>query len=393
MVGASLACALKDQPLRIALVEAVPIQSDSQPSYDDRGLVIAPASQRILYGLGVWDALQADATPIERIHVSDKGHFGFTHLDAESANLPALGHVVVARAIGQALVTAIHSQDNLDFLCPARVGQVELHPDYVQVEIADADQRRQVTTRLIIVADGAQSSVRGQLGIQVREHDYQQTAIVANVSPERAHANTAYERFTSTGPLAVLPLTSQRCVVVWAVARDTADALLARDDIEFLNELTRRFGNRLGRFLKVGRRRSYPLKLIVAEEQAGPRHVVIGNAAHTIHPNAAQGLNLGLRDAAALAEQIVDALRQGQDPGDTAVLRTYAVQRHADHRRVIRFSDGLARLFYNDILPFVVGRNLAMLAVDLVPPLKRGLMRQAMGLEGRQPRLARGLPL
>jgi 2-octaprenyl-6-methoxyphenol hydroxylase len=393
MVGASLASALGGERLKLGLVEAVPFQSDSQPSYDDRGLVLAPASQRVFAGIGIWPDLSRNVTPIRRIHVSDRGHFGFTHLDAAELGVSALGHVAVARDIGQALLSRLAALDNVDLLCPARLESVEIHPDYAEATVSEGDHTRTLTTRLLIAADGSNSRIRELLNIEADLKDYRQTAVVANVTPERAHDFTAYERFTSTGPLAVIPSTGQRCVVVWGVRTEEAEPLLALDDETFLKKLTERFGGRLGRFLKVGRRRAYPLRLIRPHRQVGPRFALIGNAAHAIHPNAAQGLNLGLRDVATLAEVLAEASRAGKDPGNEALLQTYADRRQHDHWQTIALSDGLTRLFYNDFPPLVVTRNLAMLAIDLIPPLKRDLVRRAMGLTGHQPRLVRGLSL
>ena len=393
MVGASLASALGGEQLRLAVAEAVPFQSDNQPSYDDRGLILAPSSQRVFAGIGLWQELAPRVTPIHRIHVSDRGHFGFTHLDAEAMGMSALGHVAVARDIGQALLSRMAALDNVDLLCPTRLVAVTIHPQFVEATVDDGTYCRTLTARLLIAADCSNSRIRELLHIESDYKDYRQTAVVANVTPERPHDNTAYERFTSSGPLAIIPLTGQRCVTVWGARTDETELLLTLDDETFLQKLTERFCGRLGRFLKVGRRRAYPLKLIRARRQVGPRWVLIGNAAHGIHPNAAQGLNLGLRDVAVLAEILAEAGRAGKDPGIPEVLNTYPDRRRQDHWQTIALSDGLTRMFYNEFRPLVVTRNVAMLAIDLIPPLKRGLVRRAMGLTGYQPRLVRGLPL
>jgi 2-octaprenyl-6-methoxyphenol hydroxylase len=393
LVGASLACALATASLRIGVIEAVPFEQDLQPSYDDRGLVLAPASQRILSGLGLWAPIAAEATPIERIHVSDRGRFGFTRLKATEIGMSALGHVVVARTLGKALVARLSSHDTVDLLCPARLESLELQPAQVKVGISQEGRCLSLTTRLLVAADGGDSEVRRQFGIQTDIQDYRQTAVVANVTPERSHSNTAYERFTSTGPLAVLPLADQRCVAVWVVRTEQAVSLMALEEEAFLADLTARFGRRLGRFIRLGRRRSYPLRLTRATQQTGHRSVLIGNAAHTIHPNAAQGLNLGLRDVATLAELLIEAKRSGADLGGAELLRRYYAWRRPDQLETVGFSHGLAQLFYNDFLPLVVNRDLAMLAIDLIPPLKYKLMRRAMGITGHPPRLVRGLPL
>ncbi len=418
LVGASLACALTSAPVRIGVVEAVPPQAELQPSYDDRGLVLAPASQRILAGLGLWGTIAAEATPIERIHVSDRGRFGFTRMEAAQVGMPALGHVVVARTLGQALLARLSGCSTVDLLCPAHLTGVELQPAQVKVSLSLCGEGVSLTTRLLVAADGGDSEVRRLLGIQAEVRDYRQTAVVANVTPERSHRNTAFERFTSTGPLAVLPLggvrgegpppsptpvvrgregvgvrSEERCVVVWAVPTEEAPTLMSLAEGAFLEGLTERFGRRLGRFVKLGSRRSYSLRLIRARQQTGHRFAIIGNAAHTIHPNAAQGLNLGLRDVVTLAELLIEASRAGTDLGGAEVLSRYSAWRRRDHIETMGLSHGLAQLFYNDFLPLVISRDLMMLAIDLLPPLKWRLMRRAMGITGRQPRLVRGLPL
>jgi len=391
MVGASLACLLAGQGQQVALVEAVSPKASEQPSYDDRGLALSASSRRIFEAVGIWAALLPDAAPIRRIHVSDRGHFGFTRLDAAEAGVPALGHVVIGRSIGRALHERLHAVEGIEFLCPARVERVEMLGDRVRVAIEGTGGP--IEAGLLIAADGADSALRTQLGIETYVRDYRQTAIVANVTPERSHEFTAFERFTESGPLALLPLADRRCVSVWGAGAADAAELTALDDAAYGARLAERFGHRLGAFTKVGTRRSYPLRLVRARRQHVGRAVIIGNAAHAIHPNGAQGLNLGLRDVAALAEVFVDARRRGADPGAGETLSRYAAWRERDQRSVIAFSDGLTRLFYNDLAPVVWARDALMLATDLLAPLKRALIRRAMGLSGRQPRLVRGLPL
>jgi 2-octaprenyl-6-methoxyphenol hydroxylase len=235
--------------------------------------------------------------------------------------------------------------------------------------------------------------VREQLGIETAQWQYDQTAVIANITPERPHANTAYERFTDTGPLALLPLHDDRCALVWTVRTSQVDALMQLDDAAFLAALQERFGQRLGRLLKVGSRQAYPLNLMRARESVRARLALIGNAAHSLHPVAGQGFNLGLRDVAALADVTVEALRDGVDIGNAAVLQRYADARRRDQRGVIAFTDGLARIFANPLASVALARNLGLIAVDLLPPCKHFLSQRTMGLAGRLPRLARGLPL
>jgi 2-octaprenyl-6-methoxyphenol hydroxylase len=270
---------------------------------------------------------------------------------------------------------------------------VEIQPDVARALVRLDGQTVLLTARLLVAADGANSRVRQQLGIDALRWDYGQTAVIANVSPALPHGNTAYERFTAAGPLALLPMSEGRCAVVCTVDRRDRDAVLALDDAAFLAHLQDRFGDRLGRFRRVGQRQDYPLFMVKSREHARHRVAVIGNAAHTLHPIAGQGFNVGIRDVAVLAEVIIDAWRAGDDPGQLAVLERYANWRRWDQRRAIAFTDGLARLFVNPLPPLRLARNLGLLAFDLCPPVKRLLARQTMGLDGRLPRLARGLPL
>ncbi len=398
MVGASLACALRNQtldnrPIKIAVVEASAPSKNNPPSYDDRGLGIAPASQRILQGLGLWGKLKVEATPIKKIHISDRGHFATTRLSAEKMGAVQLGHIVIGRALGEVLQNSIDNSANIEFICPATVSNIEHQSDHISIDIQNPNKTKKITASLLIAADGGNSQVRKILGVEAETKEYDQTAIVTNVTPEIPHNNTAFERFTSTGPLALLPSSDQRCVVVWTTKTDQVDSIMQLEDPEFLDQLEKRFGRRLGKFLKMGQRRSYPMNLIKAKQLIGPRFAILGNAAHTIHPNAAQGLNLGLRDITQMAELIVDAARNNKDIGHPELLNTYAESRQKDHQQVIHFSDGLTKLFYNDNPVLITLRNLAMLGVEHFPPAKRALTRRAMGLSGEPPRLVRGLPL
>jgi 2-octaprenyl-6-methoxyphenol hydroxylase len=393
MAGASLACALTGRGLKIAVVEAVPLADAVQPSYDDRGLALSAASQRILEGIGVWPAVRINATPIEHIHVSERGGFGFTRIDADEFAVPALAHVAIARELGTALTARMRQAADCTVFCPAKLTGMSIGSERVEATLQTDGGERRLTASLLVGADGVESAVRRTLAIGVCEHDYHQTAIVANVTPSRPHLNTAYERFTPHGPVAMLPHKNDRCGVVWVQQTHDAAATMTLDDAAFLTGLQAQFGRRLGDLRTPGRRRAYPLKLLVAERVAGPRFALIGNAAHGIHPNGAQGFNLGLRDVAALAEVVVAARAAGADPGRETTMRLYADMRRADHKRTIRATDGLARIFYNDILPVKLLRNLSMVTIDMVPPLKQVLARGGSGLLGRQPRLVRGIPL
>jgi 2-octaprenyl-6-methoxyphenol hydroxylase len=393
MVGASLVRALAGQGLRIAVVEAVQFETRTEPGYDDRAIALASGTQRIFSGMRLWDRLEPEATAIHQIHVSDRGHFGFTRMDRAEEGLPALGYVVPARVLGQVLGDALRAIEAVDFYCPARLSNLYIEADTVTAEIQQDDAKLVLTAQLVVAADGTGSVVRERLGIPVSESDYGQTAVITNITPQLAHNHIAYERFTDTGPLAFLPMSEQRCAVVWTVETSAAEEVMALPDSEFLARLQKRFGYRLGRLERVGNRQAYPLRLIKAKEAVRHRLALVGNAAHTLHPIAGQGFNLGVRDIAVLAEVLVDALRAGLDPGELNVLQRYGNWRRADHRRVTAFTDGLARMFTLPLPALGAARGAGMLALDLVPPAKRLLTRLTMGRTGRVPRLARGLPL
>lgn len=393
MVGASLACALSDQPLRIAVAEAVTFDAPVQPSYDDRAIALAAGTRRIFEGMGLWPQLRDGLTAIHRIHVSDRGRFGFAHIDRREQRVEALGYVAPARVLGAGIGARLRELPAVDLICPARVESVQAGGERATVRLTTDDGSRDIRARLVVAADGAQSAVRAQLGIATRSWEYGQTAVVTNVTPQLDHAHVAYERFTDSGPLAVLPMGERRCAVVWTVPDGAVDEVMGLDDAGFLARLQERFGYRLGRLERVGKRHSYPLRLVRARESVRDRLALIGNAAHTLHPVAGQGFNLGLRDVAVLAEVIADALDGGEDIGAGAVLRRYADWRKSDHRRVIAFTDGLARMFVNPLVPVGLARDAGMVLLDLLPPAKRAFARLTMGRTGRLPRLACGLPL
>lgn len=394
LVGASLACALVGQDLRIGLVEAAPLPVSDHPGYDDRSIALAEGTRRIFQTLGLWEALAADATPIRQIHISERGSPGFAHLDRQEEGVAALGYVAEARRIGQALLARLPKLPGVELLCPARLDTVAIETDAACVTLRFPDGRTvERRARLLAAADGADSPVREQLGIAALRWNYGQQAVIANVTPARPHQNIAYERFTPEGPVALLPLSGHRCAVVCTVNDADAPAIMALDDAGFIAQLQARFGDRLGPFLRVGRRQAWPLFLLKAREYARSRVALIGNAAHTLHPIAGQGFNLGIRDVAALAEVIADAGRTGEDIGELNVLNRYADWRRWDQRQTVFFTDGLNRLFANPLPPLRVARALGLLAFDRLPLLKRRFARQAMGLDGRLPRLARGLAL
>ncbi|MBI2994637.1 MAG: 2-octaprenyl-6-methoxyphenyl hydroxylase [Gammaproteobacteria bacterium] len=390
MVGASMALALAPGRASIALIEAVAPQSDDQPSYDQRGLALSLSSRRILEHLDVWDSVSLAAHPIRRVHVSRQGRFGRVQLDARMLGLDALGHVVLARCLGEALFQALRGRASVDLVCPGRVRDAASGAEGVRLEVDTGDGLRQMRCRLMVVADGTHSSVRGLLGMGTQVRDYRQTALVGIVTPVRHHQDTAYERFAPGGPLALLPMADGHCVAVVCVANAALAEWSALDDDGFLARLDVAWGRRFGGFTRAGPRRSYPLQLMRADAQRGDRVVLLGNAAHTIHPNGAQGFNLGVRDVAGLAEQLNRALREGDDPGDRRVLDAYLHARRADQGRVIGFSDLIATLYSSGWSAASLVGGAGMLLTSMVPPLRRALLLHGTGLYGRQPAWVRG---
>ncbi|MGD8910225.1 MAG: 2-octaprenyl-6-methoxyphenyl hydroxylase, partial [Chromatiales bacterium] len=331
--------------------------------------------------------------PICRIHISDRGHFGFAHLDCVDEGVEALGYVVTARAMGEVLQPGLAEQSGVTFISPAKLTSFRVESDQVKVNLRQGDGTSEFSARLLVAADGGDSRIRQLLSVPLREREYGQTAIIANLTSSLPHRGVAYERFTDSGPLAMLPMTEGRISMVWTAKDDQVDALMTLGEEEFLDALQERFGYRLGRMEKVGQRFPYPLRLRQATEQVRPRVALIGNAAHTIHPVAGQGFNLGLRDVAVLADLLFDASRGHLDVGDMALLKRYADWRSRDQRRVARITDTLARLFANPLAPLRMARNLGLLGLDGLPGLKHGVARQFMGINDRLPRLGRGVSL
>ncbi len=259
--------------------------------------------------MGLWPEIVAASTPIKQIHVSDKGRFGFAHIDAEEQNVEALGYVVINRVLGRVLQDSLAAVDNLDILCPGKITAVSLGDEQAEVTVDEESGTRQLTCRLLVAADGANSSVRDMIGIGAKQVSYDQWAVIGNLLPEKSPDNRAFERFTESGPVAMLPVADNRAAFVWIQSPDAAKEALSLTDEEFTTRIHEAFGHRLGRFSKVGKRAAYPLSLSKANSLVSRRSVVVGNAAHGLHPVAAQGFNLGMRDVAALCDCIADARR------------------------------------------------------------------------------------
>ena len=392
MAGMTLANALAGAGVATIVIDSAPQESLLDDRYDGRASAIAHGSAQVFRGIGLWPFLEADAGPILDIRVADGTVEGgpsalFLHYDhSEVGDLP-FGYMIENRATRRALFEQAETLPALRRIAPARVAELTRDPAGVTAVLEDG---RRIGSRLVIGAEGRNSPTREAAGIGVTRWSYDQTAIVCTVGHEREHCGVAVEYFLSSGPFAMLPMTGRRTNIVWTERPDLATRFLALDDAAFLAELHRRFGDWLGRIELAGPRFSYPLGLQHAARYTDRRLALIGDAAHAIHPIAGQGLNLGLRDVAALAESIVDARRLGLDIGGADVLQRYERWRRFDTVLLAGVTDALNRLFSNDIPPVRLARDLGLAAVDRLPPLKRFLMRHAMGVVGDLPRLVRG---
>jgi 2-octaprenyl-6-methoxyphenol hydroxylase len=391
MVGASLAAALAGSGRRLLLIESIPFGDAAQPSFDERTTALGNTSRRIFEGLGVWEGIAPEAAAIRTIHVSDAGRFGFARLCAAEQGIDAFGYVAANRCIGAALWRRLSASPQLTLQAPAQLTDLAISSEQVRFTVVHGSgTATAVRAQLLVAADGAHSQVRAATGVAADVIDYQQVAVVANVGVDRPHEGRAFERFTPAGPLAVLPRHDGGVAVIWACHPQHARELLALDERAYRAQLQAQFGWRAGRFVRVGQRSSYPLKLTRARSGTAVRSVFIGNAAQALHPVAGQGFNLGLRDAAMLAEVIAGS---GGDVGAPSVLSRFLEWRARDRRGVIGFTDGLIRLFGDSRASAALLRNLGLLVFDLAPPAKDALARVSAGFGGPTPRLARGLSL
>ncbi|WP_166361078.1 2-octaprenyl-6-methoxyphenyl hydroxylase [Pseudomonas akapageensis] len=380
LVGASLALALqsgaKARGWKITLIEPFAPGDTFQPSYDARSSALSFGTRQIYERLGLWQQISRRAEPIRQIQVSDRGRFGATRLTAIEEGVPALGYVVENAWLGQCLWQGL-DHDVVSWRCPAEVTQMQALEDGYRLSLNDDTI---LDCDLAVLADGGRSGLREQLGIHVRQRPYHQSALIANITPSETHCGQAFERFTEDGPMALLPLPENRCALVWTRIGMDAKRLAEIDERSFLSELQGVFGFRLGALRQVGARHLYPLALIEAQEQVRSHLVVLGNAAHSLHPIAGQGFNLSLRDVQSLA----DALLAGPPtPGDFATLQAYRERQRLDQNLTVGFSDQVTRLFGSSQPLLATGRNLGLLGLDLLPPAKRWFARQAMGLGTR----------
>ena len=384
MTGTTLALALSaftNGKMKIAVLERQPAKQHQQSGFDARCIALSDGScqkfARIILpdGQNLWQKIQPFSTHIEQIHVSDKGHSGIVEFSAREFHLQQLGAVIELQQVGQILLQAVEQSDNIDYLCPVEIAHIERLQDSVKISLKND---RTLTAQLLIGADGTKSEVASAVNIsQEMLHDYGQTAIIANVQTQQPHQNRAFERFTTEGPLALLPMKDNLISLVWCVRH--ADELLQAGENAFLTRLQQQFGWRLGRFQRCGQRFAYPLTLSRAAQHVQARTVLIGNAAQTLHPIAGQGFNLGIRDVMTLANILSYAYLQQQEIGDNALLQQYENTRKADQKQMIQLTDGLLTIFANNLLPLQIGRNLGLMALAQSSMLRQYFAKPTLG--------------
>jgi 2-octaprenyl-6-methoxyphenol hydroxylase len=377
LAGNCLALALKNSGLKIAIIEAQEREILQSAVIGDRALALAAGTVDALKNLNLWQGIEHAATSISQIHISDKGHFGKTRLCAKKENVEALGYVITARDLETHIANQVEDAENVTIYCPARLVGLMADENAIFVSLKQGEQSLNFRAKLVVGADGGQSSVRQLLGIEQHFSDYAQTALVTTISTAKAHENVAYERFTSSGPLALLPMNSKHCAVVWTRKTDEAQALMLGNEADFMQQLQDCFGWRLGELKLSAPRRAFPLSLIRAETMISQRAIIIGNAAHQLHPVAGQGFNLGLRDVVVLAQMLQN---QTDDIGESEFLNRFSQARQRDQSRTITFTDTVVKIFSNEWLALAVARNTGLAILDILPFAKTVLARHAMGL-------------
>ncbi|WP_194090055.1 2-octaprenyl-6-methoxyphenyl hydroxylase [Vibrio hibernica] len=389
MAGATLALALHrlcDGKLKIAVVEAQAIDLENQlhPGFDSRSIALSFGTVKILQALDLWREFAPIATPITDIQVSDQGHLGLAEIHADTQGINALGYVVELESVGRIYQTILNDvamkSAAIDYICPTQVKSIERSLENVAIELNNGER---LQVNLMVAADGALSQSCQLLGIKLKEIDFKQHAVIANVSTQVSSEGMAFERFTSFGPLAFLPMPGDRNSVVWCLPPEQAQHVLSLNDDEFSQELQKQFGWRLGAIIKVGRRASYPLLLRYRESVISHRFAAVGNAAQTLHPIAGQGFNLGIRDVMSLAEKVAQAHREGNDIGSYSVLSQYRRCRESDRNQTMSLTSSLVNIFSNDWLSLRIGRNLALVALGNLSCIKQPIVKRTMGLVER----------
>lgn len=389
MVGMAAAIALSQLNLSITLIENVSVTEGFHPSYDDRTLVVNRASIKFWQNIGIWSELSEDITPVNKVQVSNKGHFGSVQFDAKEFNLDALAYIVEAKRLGLTLKNKIDKIDKITSICPANVIDFTTIDNKVTTSYLLNGTEKQISSTLMLAADGIQSKIRKKLDLETQVKSYDRTAIICNITPELKHKNCAFERLTKQGPTALLPFVSNRCGFVWTVANNRADDILELSDEAFLKQAQQQFGYRLGKFVKAGIRSSYPLYLVTVPKQTKSRVILIGNAAHGMSPISAQGLNLAVRDVANLFDVINQAQKHNEDIGSDSVLQSYQQSVELDQKQTMNYTDGLMGWFKIDN-PIVAGvRSLVLMALEQNKTAKFELFTRASGYRGLTPKLLR----
>ena len=389
MVGMAAALSLSKLNVKIALLESQVAQNNSHPSYDDRTLVVNQASISFWKNLNIWQNLNESVTTIKKVHVSNKGHFGSVKFDCKEMNVDALAYIVEAKILGFALKNACERNELVTIFAPASYKQMENKKERVDIEYELENNRHKISAKLVLAADGIQSGIRQQLGLETIIKSYQRKAIICNITPEFKHNNCAYERLTEKGPTAILPFINNRCGFVWTVDEDKAEGILNLPDEKFLTQAQKQFGYRLGQFIKAGKRSSYPLYLVTVPKQVKNRVILIGNAAHGMSPISAQGLNLAVRDVARLYDVIKNEIKSCKDIGSQKTLDTYQNAINDDQQQTMKYTDDLMSWFKIDEPIISSIRSLGLFALNQSSHLKKELYNRASGYRGHIPQLLR----
>ena len=390
LVGGSLACALAEAGLKSIVVDKSRIGDQDNREFDGRATAISQTTKKMLDVINIWSGLSGKSAPIFDIRVADGKSPFFLHFDHTDLTGDPLGYMVENRYLRRAIFQETSRREEIDYLTPVKLNKIIRNVDGVTAILADG---RAINSVLVVGSDGRSSYVRQSAGIEVVQWSYRQTGIVCTVAHEKPHNNIAHEHFYPAGPFAILPLPGKRSSIVWTENQEEAKFLVELSSNEFLYELSERFGDFLGSLKLVGPRSTFSLHLHFTKSSTAQRLALVGDSAHGLHPVAGQGLNMGLRDVAALTEVLVDAARLGLDFGASNTLRQYDRWRRFDNTLMLAATDSLNRLFSNDVLPVRAARRLGLAAVNTSSLLKKIFMRQAMGLTGNLPRLMKGEPL